>query len=223
VENGGWQDKRAWNAGLGQWETTGLGDTGCRAYVGWSGNPVTEISVPFSEIAYQPGDTLELMVYCQQETGGELWVAFPPGNPTGSCLLNRYYRYESLVLGAIPNQTVEIVVQDFVPPAQVAGPQVTKAGSAVSLLWSSVVQDTSGCPEAVSHYVVYRDTVPDFIPGADDSLGIALDTTFLDTTAAVDNTSVHHFYAIQTVDQGNNKSVPSNTVGEFDRALTNSE
>jgi hypothetical protein len=219
VENNGWQDKRTWNAGLGEWETTSLGDTDCRAYVGWSGNPVTEISVPFSEIAYQPDDTLELMVYCQQEAGGDLWVAFPPGNPTGPCPLNRYYRYESLAPGAIPNQTVEIVVQDLVPPAPVAELQVTKAGQAIRLLWSPVFQDTAGCPEAVSHYVVYRDTVPDLIPGTDDSLGIALDTIFLDTTAAVDNASVHHFYAIQTVDQGHNKSVSSNTVGEFDREL----
>ena len=149
------------------------------------------------------------------ESGGEA-----PGQPL---VTNMFYETSlRQALADIAAQTGTIIVEDWVPPAAVAHPKAVKAVGSLFLHWSPVVQDTAGCPEAVNHYVVYRDAVPDFIPGAEDSLGIALDTTFLDTTAAVDNTSVHHFYAIQTVDQGNNKSVPSNTVGEFDRELINS-
>lgn len=221
VEDGGWQDKRVWNAGLGQWETTGLGDTGCRAYVGWSGNPVTEISVPFAEISYQSGDTLELMVYCQQETGGELWAVFPPGNPTGPCPLNRYYRYESLTPGAIPNQTVEIVVRDLVPPVPAAGLQMTKAGPAVALLWSPVVQDTAGCPEILDHYSIHRDTAVDFSAGPGNLIDLVADTSYRDTTAAVGQASIQHYYTIRAVDQSDNPSAVSAPVGEFDKDLGN--
>ncbi len=221
VENGSWQDKRAWNASLEEWQITGLGETTCQAYVGWTNYPLTEISVPFSEIAYDPDDTLKFMVYCQQEEGGDLWISFPPGNSTGPCPLKAYYLYEHLSLGGIPNQGDTIILEDWVPPATVSNPKALKAVGSLLLHWSPVVQDTAGCPEAVSHYVVYRDTVPDFIPGAEGSLGIVIDTTFLDTTAAVLDASRHHFYAIQTVDQEDNTSVPSGTLGEFDSELEN--
>jgi hypothetical protein len=220
LESGFVHDKRTWNAGEEQWDITGLGETGCQVYVGWDENPYTEISVPYTEIACDPSDTLKFMVFCQQEEGGDLWISFPPDNPTGPCPLNSYYLYENLAPGSVPNQAVSVITVDWVPPATVS-PRAAKAGDGILLHWSPVAEDTAGCAELVNHYVVYRDTIADFIPGAEDSLGIAIDTAFLDSTAGVDDTSVHHFYAIQAVDQGKNKSMPSNIVGEFERELVN--
>jgi hypothetical protein len=219
LEGGSWQDKRTWNASLQDWEIADLTMTSCRSYVGWEDNPYTEMSVPFAEIGYDPSDTLKFVVYCQQDTSGNLWIAFPPGNPTGLCALNRYYLYEGLGAEAIPNLADTVVVEDTTPPAAVVNPQAVKAGSSVFLHWSPVMEDTAGCPEVVDHYVIYRDTVAGFTPGSEDSLGITSDTSYLDATAAVGNRGVHHWYEVQTVDQGNNKSALSEQVGEFDRYL----
>lgn len=219
LESGSWQDKRVWNASLGEWEIMNLAETGCESYVGWDENPYTEISVPDSEIAYDHSDTLKFMVYCQQEAAGHRWISFPPGNPTGLCPLNRYYLYENLSAGAIPNMTDTVIVEDLAPPAAGSNPKAVKAGSSVFLHWSPVIEDTAGCPEVVDHYVIYRDTVAGFAPGPEDSLGTTTDTTYLDATAAVGNPGIHHWYSVQTVDQGNNKSAPSEQVGEFDKYL----
>lgn len=217
AENGDWSDKRVYNAGTGQWETTWLGNTGCEIYVGWKDIPYTEISVPDSEIAYDPSDTLKMIVYCQQEEGGNLWIAFPPGNPHDLCVLNRYYLFESLNLGVQPNTAFQVVVEDFVPPAAPTVPTAIKSGDDIFLHWSPVAQDTAGCLEVVDHYVILRDTDPDSL-GPGDTLSTSPDTTYLDTTAAVGNTGVQHYYAVEAVDEGNNKSAPSSPVGEYDRS-----
>ena len=218
VESGGWQDKRTYNAGTGEWDMTGLGETGCESYIGWSGNPYTEISVPDSEIAYNHSDTLKMIVYCQQEDGPNLWSAFPPGNPHGQCVLNRYYLYESLDPGVQPNLSFQVIVEDFSAPAAPTAPFAIKSADDIFLHWSPVEEDTAGCLEVVGHYVILRDTDPDSI-GAEDSLGISTDTTYLDQTAAVGNTGVQHYYAVQAVDEGGNKSALSGPVGEFDKSL----
>ena len=220
LESGFVHDKRTWNAGEEQWEVTGLGDTECEVYVGWAENPYTEISVPYAEIAYDPSDTLKFMVFCQQEEGGDLWISFPPGNPTGPCPLTSYYLYENLAPGSIPNQTVSVIAVDWVPPTK-PSPRVAKAGEAIFLHWSPVAEDTSGCLDFVDHYVIYRDTVPDFVPGSKDSLGTSADTTYMDSSAALGDAGVQHYYAVQAVDQGSNRSASSGRVGEFDRDLAN--
>jgi hypothetical protein len=220
LEGGSWQDKRSWNAGSQEWEITSLGDTGCQAYAGWANYPLTEISVPFDEIAYHPADTLRFLVYCQQEEGGDLWISFPPGNPTGPCPLNGYYLYENLSPGAIPNEVDTVIVEDWVPPVMTS-PSAMKAGNSVFLHWLGVVEDTAGCPEAVDHFVIYRSTQPNFTSGSEDSLDITMDTTYRDAFAAVGDTGIQHYYTVRAVDQGNNKSVPSLPVGEFDRDLAN--
>jgi hypothetical protein len=221
VEGGSWQDQRTWNPGAEEWEIAGLGDTECRAYAGWADYPLTEISVPFDEIGYHPADTLKFLVYCQQEEGGDLWISFPPGNATGSCPLIGYYLYDGLVPGAVPNQTVSRILQDWIPPKGVTHPGSSKSGQTLQLNWNPVTLDTAGCEETIAGYVVYRDTAPDFDPGPEDSLGTSVDTSFLDTSAAVGQTSVQHFYIILAVDAGSNVSIPSNAVGEFDRQLNN--
>jgi fibronectin type 3 domain-containing protein len=71
----------------------------------------------------------------------------------------------------------------------------------------------------IDYYVILRDTHPYSI-GAEDSLAATTDTFYVDSTAAVGNTSVNHYYAIVAVDEGGNKSAPSRVVGEFDKDLS---
>ena len=221
VESGSWQDKRTWNEGAGDWDITGLGDTGCRAYAGWSDYPLTEISVPYDEIGYDPGDTLKIMVYAQQEEGGELWISFPPGNPTGSCPLTGFYLFDGLTPGAAPGETVTRIVRDWVPPRSVDQTGSSKAGGALQLNWSPVTRDTAGCDETIARYVIYRGTDPGFVPDPEDSLGATGDTIFVDTTAAVGDDTVQHLYTIMAVDTAANRSAHSRPAGEFDRPLVN--
>jgi hypothetical protein len=223
VEGGSWQDKRTYNAGTGQWDMTFLGNTGCEAYVGWSGKPYTEISVPDSEIAYDHSDTLKIIVYCQADTLGDMWTAYPPGNPHGKCRLDRYYLFESLDPGVQPNLAYQVILEDATPPADfdVGGDGVIALAEIVCWIsWSPIEEDTAGCPEVIDYYVILRDTHPDSI-GPEDSLAATTDTFYVDSTAAVGNTSVNHYYAIVAVDEGGNKSAPSGILGEFDKDLSN--
>jgi len=226
---------------LGQWETTFLGDTGCEIYVGNSGNPYTEISVPDSEIAYSHSDTLRFLLFCQDEgdpkvsipngvegirlkAGGDRFISFPPGNPNGVCPLNRYYLFESLDPGVQPNLAFQVIVEDDVPPADFEGGDgvINLADLVCFISWTPIEQDTAGCLEVIDYYIVLRDTHPDSV-GPGDSLAATADTFYWDSTAAVGNTGVNHYYAIQAVDEGGNKSAPSSAVGEFDRSLLNAK
>jgi hypothetical protein len=211
------KDKRTWNGG--GWEITQWEGTGCEAYVGGDSNPYTEISLPDTEIAYDHGDTLKFMVYCQEETSGNLWIAFPSGNSHGLCPLNRYYLYESLDSGVQPNTSFQVISEDAVPPAAPTGPTVIKAGDDIFLHWPPVDEDTAGCPEVIDYYVILRDIDPGSL-GMKDSLDVSADTSYLDQTAAVGDAGVQHYYAVVAVDGGANKSAFSEAVGEFDKDLT---
>lgn len=108
------------------------------------------------------------------------------------------------------------ITGDFVPPE---APYIfgEKSGSNVYLWWHPVTTDTSGNPENVSHYTVYRNTVPSFVPGPADSIGAAPapDTTFLDIGAM--NTRVSYYYLVKTVDIADNRSKKSNMGYKFEK------
>jgi len=220
AEDGGWQDLRVWNADSSKWIGTYLGDTGCENFIGWDGNPYTEISIPDSEIAYDHSDTLKMIVWGQGEDSGDMWATYPSGNPHGTCTLNRYFLFPGLNPGVQPSLAAEVVVEDFTAPVAPTGLAGQKSAGAVLLTWTAVEADTGGCLEVIDHYVVLRDTHPDSV-GSEDSLGTASGTTYLDQSAAVGSTGTNHYYAIMAVDEGGNKSSPSEVIGEFDRALQN--
>ena len=70
----------------------------------------------------------------------------------------------------------------------------------------------------VDLYRVYRDTLPDFVPGApmDSTVGLFYE----DATGVVGNTGRHYYYVVTAVAAGE-ESEPSNEVGEFDKAMDN--
>ncbi len=71
----------------------------------------------------------------------------------------------------------------------------------------------------MDHYVIYRGTSHDFVPGHSDSIGVTGDTAFVDTDAAVGQTAVNHYYVVEAVSGSGYRSEPSNCVGEFDHQL----
>jgi phosphatidylserine/phosphatidylglycerophosphate/cardiolipin synthase-like enzyme len=92
------------------------------------------------------------------------------------------------------------------------------ADTGVTLIWSPAAGGAGA-----DHYVVYRDTLPDFDPQPDDSIGFAADTFFTDDApGVVGDTGVQYFYVVKAVDAGGYKSSASNAAGEFDTALDNS-
>jgi len=106
-------------------------------------------------------------------------------------------------------------VVDITPPESPYITKVDKNGNDVILTWTTVTADTLGNNEAMSHYVMYRSTTPDFVPGNSDSIGIAIhpDTTYIDVGAL--GVSQSHYYLVKAVDIGDNKSKKSNMGFKF--------
>jgi hypothetical protein len=97
---------------------------------------------------------------------------------------------------------------DNIPPIAPYITKVEKLAEGVKLYWHPVTTDTLGNPENVDYYVVYRNTSPDFIPGASDSIGYVNcpDTTYTDTDPLIPPTS---YYLVKAVDFAKNKSEKS--------------
>ncbi len=115
---------------------------------------------------------------------------------------------------AAVKQTVAII--DVVDPQS---PYIysEKSGENVDLIWNKVLTDELNNPEAVDYYVVYRDTIPDFVPSSLDSIGYVIhpDTEFTDTGVL---NSLHNFYyLVRAVDWAKNKSKKSNMGYVLDR------
>jgi spore germination protein YaaH len=106
---------------------------------------------------------------------------------------------------------------DLTPPLAVDNLSATLSGSDIFLAWSPVLTDTSGGPEEISHYVVYRDTSCDGSPGPEDSIAAVTDTVYLDVGAVEYPPPL--YYAVRAVDTAGHKSALSPWVGAFSREL----
>jgi hypothetical protein len=109
----------------------------------------------------------------------------------------------------------------ILPPAAITDLTATVADSAIHLSWSAITEDTGGNPLVVDHYTVFRGVDPGFTPAPANSLGSTSDTSYVDLTAAVKDTSVNHYYLVKGVDGEDRKSANSNTGGEYDKEITN--
>jgi hypothetical protein len=112
-------------------------------------------------------------------------------------------------------------VEANAPPSAVNDLTIILAQAHLSLDWSAVTTDTLANPKTVTEYVIYRGDSPDFVASPASSLGTTTDTEYLDMTAAVGDTTLEHCYLVLAVDEGGQKSEPSNLVGEFDRPTVN--
>lgn len=104
---------------------------------------------------------------------------------------------------------------DVVPPN---APYIygQKTGDDAYFYWHPVT-DTAGNPENMHHYVIYRNTSPDFVPTPGDSVGAATapDTTYTDIGALLTGTS--YYYLVKAVDVALNRSQKSNMGYKLDR------
>jgi len=94
------------------------------------------------------------------------------------------------------------------------------AGSAdIRLIWSPVTTDTAGKAITVDAYVVYRDTIPGFMPGPATEFDTTVDTTYLDVNVA--GVSGSNLYYYVNARKAGLESADSPCVGEFDKDLLN--
>lgn len=107
---------------------------------------------------------------------------------------------------------------DAVPPTPVADLTATVEEHGIVLRWSAVTTDTSGAPEAVAYYIVYRGASAYFAPTVAESLAATPGTGFTDSTVSF-APGVSVFYLVRAVDASGNQSGESNRVGEFSLEL----
>jgi phosphatidylserine/phosphatidylglycerophosphate/cardiolipin synthase-like enzyme len=99
----------------------------------------------------------------------------------------------------------------------IADLSATLSDTSIVLIWSP-----PGGGGGADHYVIYRDTIPDFEPDAGDSLDETSDTVYIDISPGITgDTAAHYFYVVTAVDSGGYESEGSNVVGEFDTDLIN--
>jgi hypothetical protein len=142
----------------------------------------------------------------------------------GSCkLVNLGFPFETVYPGASRDSLMSRVLDFFgiaadidqTPPAVTAGLNAFLSGTDILVAWSPVAVDTSGGPEEISHYIVYRDTIAGGIP--QDSLAAVTDTCYLDAAAA--GGTFDFYYTVRAVDTAGYKSEPSGRVGSYGREL----
>jgi len=108
---------------------------------------------------------------------------------------------------------------DETPPAAVQDLYATLAKQDVVLEWSAVTMDATGHKETISHYVVYRSENCSFTAQPSDSISAVTGTAYTDSDVT-GSPGTNNYYIVRAVDLAGYKSEASETVGEFDKALT---
>ena len=83
-----------------EWDGTGWIDSAGTfdSYIGWSGEPTSEFSIPFTMMGLVENTQLKMMSYSQSEYSNYVWASFPPENPTGpegGMIFTDYYDFGS--------------------------------------------------------------------------------------------------------------------------------
>jgi hypothetical protein len=107
--------------------------------------------------------------------------------------------------------------EDVLPPESITDLVASLSDSSLVLTWSAINQDIWGNPETIDHYMVYCDTVPDFDPSSEDSIGAPSVSMFVDSEADL---ATSLFYLVKAVDDSGNVSKSSNRVGKMNKLLS---
>jgi hypothetical protein len=156
----------------------------------------------------------EVYQYGYTQVGGGLNLAVDPAT-AGPMLVTVTARNMLPYQGAI-----QVTSGDVTPPEGITdlAASITAQGD-VLLSWSAVTQDTTGAPETLDHYEVYRDTEA-YLDPADGLTPLATvpagTTSYTDQTSGAGQPGLDHFYCVIAVDQAANRSAVSNRVGEVD-------
>ncbi|MCB9357818.1 MAG: hypothetical protein H6508_08495 [Calditrichaeota bacterium] len=108
------------------WTYLQYGQHGGESYNGWSGNPFTEMRIPWSDLGNPTG--IALAVHVTQEESQITTRALPPANPTGTLVtLSHFYLiYPPYASGPLPlmgARTKDILSADIVAPELVISGQ----------------------------------------------------------------------------------------------------
>jgi hypothetical protein len=148
-------------------------------------------------------------------------IAQPTFNPASPGNYEFELTVDDNLLFSAPDAVVINVINRDAPQA-IADLQIDISGDNIVLSWSAVTTDIGGFPTDIDRYVIYRNTKAYFTPTDLDSIGYAddLTLTFIDNNIGganvVGDTLNQYFYAVVAVDIYENKSAPSNRVGEYD-------
>jgi hypothetical protein len=104
---------------------------------------------------------------------------------------------------------------DWVNPRPPYIVKATKSGNNVILTWNKVTLDVNGYPEIIEYYTIYRDTIPNYIPGSATALSNPTDTTYTDNSALTN--SKGYYYLVKAIDYGRNLSDRSNMGFKFNK------
>jgi hypothetical protein len=173
------------------------------------------------EASADAGSTWTVIDTAQTNDGAYLWDLFD--RPDGQRYLVRITAADPHGHAAADSSDSLFAIDNPDPPAAVKDLTASLIEGGVSLAWTAVTEDTAGLPVTVDHYTVYRHDDPGFTPQASDSIAGTADLFFVDTSAAVGDTAVSHYYLIKAVGADGRRSAESGRVGEFDRMLMKEE
>jgi hypothetical protein len=156
------------------WQIRHYGSHTASSYNGWSGNPFTEVRIPWSELGNPTG--LALSVHVNNQNNLTTLRVFPPDNVIGNpTTITQIYRiYQPYISGSLPLMGARIkyiLTGDLSSPDDVV---ITSTGINRHLSWTGI----SG---AVS-YVVSR---ADSTDGTYNAIGETSATSFDDSTAII--------------------------------------
>ena len=158
-----------WNGS--SWEYNHYPSHGGSSYNGWSGNPTTEMSIPWSFIGNPT--SLALAVHLSEEDTEVTTTVWPPyGNTTGDhiTIANFYRLYEPYISGPMPlDGYAPSETPDRDLPGNVVDVVIHPQGNDILLNWSPAVNADA--------YTIYRAMTPF---GTYDSLSSTTDTTYTD-------------------------------------------
>ena len=173
------------------------------------------------EASADAGTTWAVIDTARANDGAYLWNLFD--RPDGQLYLIRITATDPHGHAAADTSDSLFTVDNPDPPAAVEDLTATLVEGDVYLAWTAVTEDTAGLPLTVNHYTVYRHDDPGFSPQESDSIAGTADVFFIDTSAAVGDTVVDHYYLVKAVGTDGRRSAESGRVGEFDRAMVNEE
>lgn len=149
---------------------------------------------------------------------GEIYVfeEIPYFGGGGEIYINYSTDYGDSFIRYHPFSTTE----DVLLPQAIDDLICVRSNSSIFLDWPTVTKDIWNNPETVDYYVVYRDTLSRFSPVPEDSIGISINSEYLDLFA-LENPNTKFFYIVKAVDDSGNKSKSSNVAGMVERQLMN--
>jgi hypothetical protein len=152
------------------------------------------------EYSMDGGTDWTTVIASTPDDGSYTWIT--PHTPSVNCLVRIS---EASTRDPWDESDGPFTLSDQTPPSQVFGLQASAEDSSVLLIWSPA-SDNIG----VDYYLIYRDTLDDFIPLPGSSLAVTPDTFYADLDV---ETGMDYYYRVSAVDSSQNEGICSDDVG----------